>query len=77
MKTTMIIYESHHGSAKKAATMLGTIIGNTKLFPVDKAPDTINFNKLSCFWHRQCLGSFNDASFQYKFRLGTRTQHLD
>lgn len=46
MKTTLIIYESHHGSAKKAATILGTIIGNTKVYPVDEAPTTINFNNL-------------------------------
>lgn len=46
MKTTMIIYESHHGSAKKAAMILGTIIGNTKVFPVDEAPATIDFNNL-------------------------------
>ncbi len=46
MKTTLIIYESHHGSAKKAATILGTIIGNTKVYSVDKAPDNIDFNNL-------------------------------
>jgi uncharacterized protein YhbP (UPF0306 family) len=46
MKTTLIIYESHHGSAKKAATILGTIIGNTKVYRVDKAPDNIDFNNL-------------------------------
>jgi|GEM_PF-3067973 len=46
MKTTMIIYESHHGSAKKAAMILGTIIGNTKIYEVDEAPETINFNNL-------------------------------
>jgi len=46
MKTTMIIYESHHGSAKKAAMILGTIIGSIKVFPVDEAPATINFNNL-------------------------------
>lgn len=46
MNTTLIIYESHHGSAKKAAMILGTIIGNSKVYPVDKVPDTIDFNNL-------------------------------
>lgn len=46
IKTTMIIYESHYGNAKKAAMMLGTIIGNTKVYPVDEAPDPIDYNNL-------------------------------
>ncbi len=46
MKTTMIIYESHHGSAKKAAMILGTVIGNTKVYEVSEAPGTTKFNSI-------------------------------
>ncbi len=46
VKTTMVIYESHHGSAKKAAMILGTVIGNTKVYDVGEAPETIKFNSI-------------------------------
>lgn len=57
MKTTMIIYESHHGSAKKAAMILGTIIGNSRVFAVDEAPEIITFDHIVIVFSFYGLGT--------------------